>query len=265
MAKTVLVTGGTGTLGTLVTPLLRQAGLRVRVLSRTAREATDGIEFVAGDLQTGAGIAEAVRGVDTVLHLAGTNKGDGEKARVLVDAINAAGLFPHLVYISVVGAERVPVESAIDRQVMAYMASKRDAELVVENSGLPWTTLRATQFHDLLFTMVSALAKMPVVPAFDFRFQPIETAEVAARLVELVQGEPAGLVEEIGGPRIYTMKELERSYLEATGRRRPVFTLKAPGKAARVYAAGGNLTPDHAVGERTWEDFLATKLAAAAA
>ncbi|MFF0633609.1 SDR family oxidoreductase [Nocardia sp. NPDC004151] len=263
MAKTVLVTGGTGTLGSLVTPLLRQAGLGVRVLSRSAHEAKDGIEFAAGDLETGAGIAEAVAGVDTVLHLAGTTKGDGDKTRVLVDAINAAGAFPHLVFISVVGAERVPVESAIDRQVMGYMASKRDAELVVENSGLPWTTLRATQFHDLLFTMVSAMGKMPVVPAFDFRFQPIETGEVATRLVELVQGEPAGLVAEIGGPRTYTMKELERSYLAATGRRRPVFTVKAPGKAARVYAKGANLTPEHAVGQRTWEDFLAAKLATA--
>ncbi|MVU80920.1 NAD(P)H-binding protein [Nocardia sp. ET3-3] len=263
MAKTVLVTGGTGTLGKLVTPLLREAGVTVRVLSRTAREASDGIEYVAGNLQTGEGIAAAVAGADTVLHLAGTQKGDGEKARTLVDAIEAAGEFPHLVFISVVGAERVPVESAIDRQTMAYMASKRDAELVVENSGLPWTTLRATQFHDLLFTMVSAMGKLPLVPAFDFRFQPIETAEVAARLVELTLGEPAGYVAEIGGPKIYTMKELERSYLDATGRRRAVFTLKAPGKASRVYAAGANLTPDHAVGERTWEEFLAAKLAAA--
>ncbi|MTE15747.1 SDR family oxidoreductase [Nocardia aurantiaca] len=263
MAKTVLVTGGTGTLGSLVTPLLREAGVRVRVLSRTAREGTDGLEYVAGDLQTGDGIAAAVTGVDTVLHLAGSPKGDGEKARILVDAIHAAGVAPHLVYISVVGAERVPVESALDRQVMAYMAAKREAELVVENSGLPWTTLRATQFHDLLFTMVSALGRLPLVPVVDFRFQPIETAEVAARLVELTLGDPAGLVDEIGGPRIYTMKELERSYLEAIGRRRPVFTVKAPGKAARAYAAGGNLTPEHAVGERTWEEFLAAKLAAA--
>ncbi|MGW4117963.1 SDR family oxidoreductase [Nocardia sp. NPDC004711] len=263
MAKTVLVTGGTGTLGSLVTPLLRESGVHLRVLSRTARMAQDGIEYVAGDLQTGAGIAEAVAGVDTVLHLAGTTKGDGEKARTLVEAIQAAGVFPHLIYISVVGADRIPVESAIDRQTMAYMASKREAELVVENSGLPWTTLRATQFHDLLFTMVSALGRMPLVPVFDFRFQPIETAEVAARLVELTLGEPAGLVDEIGGPRIYTMKELERSYLEATGRHRPVFTMKVPGKAARAYAAGGNLTPEHAAGGRTWEEFLAAKLVVA--
>ncbi|MEC3957713.1 SDR family oxidoreductase [Nocardia sp. CDC153] len=263
MVETVLVTGGTGTLGKLVTPLLLQAGVSVRVLSRTARESVDGIDYVAGDLQTGAGIEAAVQGVDTVLHLAGELKGDGEKAQILVDAIKAAGVFPHLIYISVVGAERVPVHSFIDRQTMGYMASKRDAEVVVENSGLPWTTLRATQFHDLLFGMVTAMGKLPVVPAFDFRFQPIETAEVAARLVELALGEPAGLVDEIGGPTVYTMKELLRSYLDATGRRRPILTVKAPGKASRAYAAGANLTPDHAVGQRTWEEFLTAKLAEA--
>ncbi|QLY27630.1 SDR family oxidoreductase [Nocardia huaxiensis] len=265
MAKTVLVTGGTGTLGKQVTPLLRAAGVTVRVLSRTARQGTDGIDYVAGDLETGEGIAAAVAGVDTVLHLAGATTGDGDKARTLVEAIRAAGLAPHLVYISVVGADRVPVRSGIDRKLMGYMASKREAELVVENSGLPYTTLRAAQFHDLLFTMVSAMAKLPVVPAFDFRFQPIDSGEVAARLVELALGAPAGLVPDIAGPTVYTMKELIRSYLDATGRRRPILTIKAPGKAARAYAAGGNLALDRAVGERTWEEFLAAKLAAPAA
>ncbi|WP_405496751.1 SDR family oxidoreductase [Nocardia sp. NBC_00511] len=261
MTKTILVTGGTGNLGTLTTPLLRAAGVRVRVMSRTARETRDGIEYVAGDLETGEGVAAAVTGVDTILHLAGTVTGDGAKAQALVDAVHAAGVHPHLVYISVVGADRVPVASAIDRQLMGYMASKRDAEVVVQNSGLPWTTLRATQFHDLLFTMVSSMAKLPIVPVFDFRFQPIEAAEVAARLAELALGEPQGLVADVAGPKVYTMKELERSYLTAAHRHRLTLTMKAPGKAARAYAAGGNLNLDRAVGERTWEEFLAAKLA----
>ncbi|WP_067710186.1 SDR family oxidoreductase [Nocardia yamanashiensis] len=260
MAKTVLVTGGTGTLGKHVTPLLLDAGVTVRVLSRTARTA-DGIEYVSGDLETGAGIAAAVAGVDIVLHLAGTQKGDGDKARTLVEAIRATGAAPHLIYISVVGAERVPVESALDKAMLGYMSSKRDAELVVEQSGLPWTILRATQFHDLLFTMAQALGKLPVVPAFDFRFQPIETGEVAARLVELTLGEPAGLVPDIAGPKVYTMKELLRGYLDALGKRKPIVTIKTPGKAARAYKEGGNLNLDRAVGVRTWEEFLAGKLA----
>ncbi|MEV6066839.1 SDR family oxidoreductase [Nocardia sp. NPDC052001] len=263
MTKTVLVTGGTGTLGKLVTPLLlMRAGVRVRVLSRTARTGTDGIEYVAGDLQTGEGVAAAVAGVDTILHLAGTQKGDGDKARALVTAAQAAGVTPHLVYISVVGAERVVCESALDRAMLGYMASKREAEIVVQESGLPWTTLRATQFHELLFTMVRALGKLPIAPAFDFRFQPIAAAEVAAELVRLTLGEPAGLVPELAGPKVYTMKEVLRGYQDAIGKRRPILSLKAPGKAAKIYKAGGNLNLDRAVGEQTWEEFLAEHLGA---
>jgi uncharacterized protein YbjT (DUF2867 family) len=52
-----------------------------------------------------------------------------------------------LVAISVVGADRIPVVSGIDRAMFGYFAAKLAAERVVADSGLPWTTLRATQFH----------------------------------------------------------------------------------------------------------------------
>ena len=58
----ILVTGGTGTLGRLVVVRLRDAGCKVRVLSRRSREAGEGIEFVTGDLATGEGIEAAVEG-----------------------------------------------------------------------------------------------------------------------------------------------------------------------------------------------------------
>ena len=112
--STILVTGGSGNLGRLVVRRQVQAGAAVRVLSRSERPAADGVELVRGDLATGAGVAEAVRGVATVVHLAGNAKGDGDLARTLVTAAAAAAR-PHLVNISVVGAERVPVVSAVDR------------------------------------------------------------------------------------------------------------------------------------------------------
>src|SRR5437879_1223678 len=110
----ILVTGGTGTLGQRLVPLLRDAGRAVRVLSRRGREACDGLEFVTGDLATGEGIDAAVAGAPTIVHLAGSQKGDEEKARKLVAAASAAGK-PHLVYVSVVGADRVPAGSGSDR------------------------------------------------------------------------------------------------------------------------------------------------------
>jgi uncharacterized protein YbjT (DUF2867 family) len=167
----------------------------------------------------------------------------------------------HLVFISVVGADRIPVVSGIDRAMFGYFAAKLAAEQVIADAGLGWTTLRATQFHDLILLTVRQLAKLPVVPVpAGWRFQPVDTREVADRLVELARGAPAGLVPDLGGPRVYELAELVRSYLRATDRHRPILPVWLPGKAARAVRAGANLAPDRAVGRRTWEEFLAERL-----
>src|SRR5256885_7633513 len=181
VASPILVTGGTGTLGRLVVSRLRDAGCKVRVLSRRSREAGEGIEFVTGNLATGEGIEAAVEGAEIIVHCAGSSKGDEEKTLNLVRAASRAGA-RHLVYISVVGADRIPVESSVDRAMFGYFASKLAAERVVVDSGLPWTTLRATQFHDLILTVARAMAKLPVVPtAAGLQFRPSGAAEVRAR------------------------------------------------------------------------------------
>jgi uncharacterized protein YbjT (DUF2867 family) len=262
MTSPILVTGGTGTLGRLVVRRLRDADSNVRVLSRRSHESGDGgIEFLSGDLATGEGIEAAVNGVETIVHLAGSAKGDEEKARNLVQAASRAGA-QHLVYISVVGAERIPVVSGVDRAMFGYIASKRAAEKVVEDSGLPWTTMRATQFHELLLMVAQQLAKLPMIPVpAGFRFQPVDAGEVAARLVELSLGKPSGLVPDMGGPRVYGATDLLRGYLRASKRRRrPIVPVWLPGKAARAFRDGGNLAPEQAVGHRTWEEFLAERM-----
>jgi uncharacterized protein YbjT (DUF2867 family) len=266
---TVLVTGGTGTLGRLVAERLGAAGRPVRVLARHLPDddaapgqpgsPLPGVEYVAGDLATGQGIAAALAGVGVVVHCAGSATGDDVKARTLVDAASAAGV-GHLVHISVVGVDRIPVETRIDRAQFGYFEAKRLAEDVVTTSGLPWTILRATQFHDFVVDLSDQLAKMPVVPVFaGVSFQPVDARDVADRLTQLALGEPQGLVDELGGPATYPMAELVRGYLRATGRRRIILPVHNPGKAAAAYRAGANLTPEHANGTRTWEDFLAER------
>src|SRR4051812_7007905 len=161
----ILITGGTGTLGRLVVSRLRDAGCKVRVLSRRSREAGEGIEFVTGDLATGEGIEAAVEGAEIIVHCAGSSKGDEVKALSLVRAASRAGARArHLVYISVVGADRIPVVSGVDRAMFGYFASKLAAERVVADSGLPWTTLRATQFHQLFLKTAQQMARLPVIP-----------------------------------------------------------------------------------------------------
>ena len=260
MTSRILVTGGTGTLGRLVVRRLRDAGCHVRVLSRRDREGEEGIEFVPGDLATGEGIDAAVEGSETIVHLAGSAKGDEDKARHLVRAASRAGA-RHLVYISVVGADRIPLASGIDRAMFGYFGSKLAAERAVADSGVPWTTLHATQFHELIFMTVKQMARLPVIPVpAGFRFQPIDAGEVADRLVELALGTPAGLVPDIAGPRVYELAELIRGYLRATHRNRLIIPVPLPGKAARAFRAGANLAPDRAVGRRKWEEFLEVRL-----
>jgi uncharacterized protein YbjT (DUF2867 family) len=224
----ILVTGGTGTLGRQVVPRLRESGRDVRVLSRHGHESGDGVEYVTGDLLKGEGIEPAVAGVETILHLAGGPKGDDEATRNLMRAASRAGA-RHVVYISVIGADRVP---------LGWLKSKLAAERAVSDSGVPWTTLRAAQFHDLLLTVVQRMSKLPVIPVpGGLRFQPVDSGEVAARLAELTLGEPAGPVPDLAGPKV-----------------------PLPGKAGRAYRAGENLSLDAVVGQRSWEDFLAERV-----
>ncbi|MEC3976846.1 SDR family oxidoreductase [Amycolatopsis sp. H20-H5] len=251
MTKPILVTGGTGTLGREVVRRLLAAGQDVRVLSRHSRPEADREPYAwaTGDLSTGAGLDAALAGTGTIVHCAtaqGRHK-DVEATRALVDAAKRAG-GPHLVYISIVGIEQVP---------FSYYRAKVDTERVVEDAGLPWTILRATQFHDLVTALSAAQRFLPVtlMPA-GFRFQPIDAGEVAGRLVDLATGSPAGRVPDLGGPEILTARALAKSYLEATGRRRVVVSLPLPGAAARAVREGALLTPGHADGKRTYTEFL---------
>ncbi|MEV6281944.1 NAD(P)H-binding protein [Kribbella sp. NPDC051770] len=255
----ILVTGGTGTLGRKVVRGLLDAGRDVRVLSRTDKAPYDGVQVVVGDLETGAGVEKAVDGIETIVHCAGSATGDDVKAERLVAAAVPAGV-RHIVNISVVGANTVPVVSGLDRKMFGYFERKRAAEVLIERSGIPWTNLRATQFHELTFTAAEQLAKLPVVPApSGFRIQPVDSGAVAERMVELALAAPQGQVADIAGPRTYTFKEMVKVYLRAAGKRRLTMPIHTPGKAAAAHRAGVNLSPGHGTG-RTWEDFVAARL-----
>ncbi|MER5575117.1 SDR family oxidoreductase [Streptomyces massasporeus] len=233
---TILVTGGTGTLGRLVAARLRAGGHEVRVLSRHSQPYA--VDLRAG----GAALDAAVAGVDTIVHCASAQKGDEQAARNLIGAARGAGV-RHLVYVSIVGVDEVP---------FPYYRSKLAVERLVEESGIGWTVLRATQFHDLLIMMFQGLSKLPVMflPA-GVRDQPVEVAEVADRLVELAAAAPAGRVEDMGGPEVRPLE-----YLKASGRRRAVVNVPLWGAAYRGFRSGGHLAPRRAVGTESFEEHL---------
>lgn len=244
-----LVTGGTGTLGSLVVPLLRRDGHVVRVLTRQDRGSSGGVEHVRGDLVTGEGVAAAVEGVRTVVHLAGGPKGDDIAAGNLANAMATADV-AHVLHISVIGADRVP---------LGYFRRKAAAEEAIAGSGVPWTILRAAQFHELVSRMVEALTRLPVVPApGGVRLEPVAAFEVADRIAALASGDPAGAVPELAGPEVADIPTLARTYLEVAGRRRAIMPVPLLGRAGRAYREGANLASGTAPrGRCTWRGFLA--------
>jgi NAD(P)H-binding len=204
----ILVTGGTGTLGGALVARLREQGCEPRVLSRHP-----GPGRAVGDLETGVGIAAAVRGADVVVHAASRPGHDVAQAHTLLDALRdeggRAGGTPHLVFVSIVGVDRVP---------LAYYRDKFAVERMIADAGVPWTVQRATQFHDLLATLFGVLGRTPVLPVLPgARFQP------ASRSATSRSGwPPSRSARPPAGPTTWAARRSARwATWHARGRRRP--------------------------------------------
>jgi uncharacterized protein YbjT (DUF2867 family) len=251
MQERILVTGATATLGREVVARLLASGHGVRVMSRRPRPAGDPqrYEWAVADLITGQGLADAMVGIRTIVHCASGRSGQRKEAhitRTLIEAAKRAGS-PHLVYISIVNIDQVP---------LAYYRGKLASEKLIEESGLPFTILRAAQFHDLVRSLFAGAAKLPVMPLPAGRFQPVDVRDVADRLVELALGQPHGRARDLAGPEIRDIADLARAYLHITGKQRPIWTLGLPGKLFRALREGRNIAHDADRGTVTFESWL---------
>jgi len=252
MERPILVTGGTGTLGIALVRALLDNNSRPRVLSRRPRNSSDpdGIQWVRTDLLTGPEVADAVADVDAIVHCATNYRHPEDDVRATRRLIETAlrGGSPHLIYVSIVGVDQIPLK---------MYRIKNGIEGIVERSGLPWTIQRATQFHDLVLTILRTAAKSPVMPVpSDTSFQPIDTADVSRRLVQLASGPPQQRSPDIGGPLVQTVDDLAQEYLRAAGKRRKVLAVPAPGAVARGYRQGCHLAADNPFGTITFEQYL---------
>lgn len=248
----VLVTGASGTLGRAVVPHLLAAGHQVRGMSRRRRTGGDGVEWVVSDLAAGTGVDLAVTGVDAVVHLASATRRYSERVdvagtrRLVTDAAEAG--VRHLLYLSIVGVDRVPLR---------YYRLKLAAEQVVAAGAVPWSILRATQFPQLLDTMLRVLGRFgPVLGDRAMLVQPVDPGDVAARITDRLAAGPSGTVEEYGGPQVLRFDEAARAWLGARDRRGPLLSIRVPGAVGRTIRAGGLTTTTVPTGSRTWADHL---------
>jgi uncharacterized protein YbjT (DUF2867 family) len=250
----ILVTGGSGGLGGELVPRLVAAGYGVRVMSRRAAPArlAAGVTWAQADLATGEGLVEAVAGVDEIVHAASqafkrTQAIDVEGTERLLRLAEQEGV-AHFVYISIVGVDRIP---------FSYYKYKLAAERLVEASRLNWSILRAAQFHSFLELLTSGLARLPLmlVPT-DFRFQLIETGEVADVIVRGIEEGWRGRWPDLAGPEVLTWGEIAQSWLAARGEQRRVVRLPIPGKVGAGFRAGYNTVPERPSGSITWGEWV---------
>jgi uncharacterized protein YbjT (DUF2867 family) len=233
----LLVTGGTGFVGSHLIKRLREEGLTVRALVRDPAKATKlrelGAEVVPGDVSDKASLEKAVRGVERVVHLVGIiQEAPGvtfagvhvEGTRNLLEAARKAGV-GHFLYQSALGTRA--------NAASKYHRTKWEAEELVRQSGIPSTVLRPSliygpgdQFTIRLSEMIRLSPVLPIIGSGGSKVQPIFISDVVACIVKAVAGD-AYLNElyELGGPEQLTYEEVTRAIAAALGVSRPALHL----------------------------------------
>lgn len=242
---TILITGGTGRLGRHAVDVLRSRNADLRILSRSP-----GTDHVVADLGSGEGLADALAGVETVLHLATTRSKDITQTRHLLDAMAGQrrnGTSAHLIFISIVGVDRIPY---------GYYRDKVASEQAIEGSGVPYTIIRVTQFHGFVHEVLEAQRRLPVTLILPVSAQTIHMPEVAERLADLVEAGPSGRVADLGGPEQLTLREYAGQWQAARGVKRPIWALHLPGKLMAAFKAGHHMSGLPGAGRVTYREFL---------
>jgi len=242
--STILVTGGTGGLGRPTVAALLAAKHDVRILSRRPGE-----RHVIGDLATGEGLTAALEGVDVVVHLATNRKKDEPDTARLLEAARGVS---HVIFMSIVGVDRIP---------FPYYVDKVATEKLIEASGIAHTILRATQFHDFVGDFLRAQRRLPVIISAALPVQTIAVEDIAQRLAELADSAPAGRVPDIGGPQLQQIGELVAIWQRAFGTRKPVWTLRLPGRTFAAFKAGHHTTGLPGYGHGTFAEYAAREAA----
>jgi uncharacterized protein YbjT (DUF2867 family) len=255
----LLIAGGTGTSGRVLAQRAVAAGHEVRVLSRRAGQHSSGRRLVQGDVTSGAGLDQALQGVDTVIDLTNIASVRYRKASAffvagtdhLFAAAKTAGVRHHLT-LSIVGVDRFP---------SAYYRAKLDQETAVvaasARTGVGHSIVRVTQFHDFARLVLESFRLRRLVVAPPLHSQPVHLDDVADHLLAVAADGPAGHATELGGPHREDVPDMVRRYAGVV--EPSVGVVRAPllGAARRANEAGVLRPAGGVRGERTFEQWLA--------
>lgn len=254
--KKILITGASGTLGKELCRVMAANKTPFTAISRKRIDiGLPGI-WMKADLNTGEGLEDLPGTFDTIIHLASNaadkhSKSDPELTDAILKFSGKSGV-SHFIYMSIVGIDKIPYQ---------YYRQKLYSENLVFSGNLPFTILRATQFHQLLDYFLGILIKYPValLPK-KFKFQPIDPFRIAVKLFELYQQhEPVNGIINIGGPEVLNLSQMYKDWLIYKKRKAIVLNLPLPGKTAKAFIKGYNTCKEKDMQSITWKEFLKSK------
>ncbi|MEH7436691.1 SDR family oxidoreductase [Neobacillus drentensis] len=250
----ILITGSTGMLGTALINQLTNLNFDVKLTSRRKPVTPGQFEWVYSDLLTGDGLEEAVKDVEVVIHAATSPL---KKSRL----IDVSGLerfltkledIKHFIYPSIVGIEDIPFK---------YYKLKCEAEDLLKNSSIPYTIVRATQFHDFVdhLLLSKPLFKRYIIPG-SIKFQSVDVGDFAKHLIELIEKGPQGRTDDFGGPEIMSLREMAKLKIHVNNVPNKIVSISLPGKLYKSLVNGKNTNKLRQVGKLTFEEYLSRKL-----
>jgi uncharacterized protein YbjT (DUF2867 family) len=257
MMTTVVVFGGTGFLGRRLVHHLAAEGTFVRVAVRQPEgahndlPATDPaqVTFVRADVRDQTSVAAAMAGADAVVNAVSAYV---EKGDVTLEAVHVQGAEKVAQEAARLGVARLVLVSGLGadpRSRSPYIRSRGRGELAVQRAFPGVTIVRPSAIFgpgDAIFGTLASLARfLPVLPLIGggrTRLQPVyveDVAEAVARI--LTDPGSVGRIYELGGPEVYTLRDLVRFTLRVIGRRRVLISL--PFAVAEIQARLFELLP----------------------
>ena len=200
----IVVIGGSGLIGSKVVTILREHGHEAVPASPAS-----GVNTVNGE-----GLAEVLEGASVVVDVSNSPSfADGPvmeffttSTRNLLTSEAAAGVGHH-VALSVVGSDRLPDSG--------YLRAKVAQEKLIEESSIPYSIVRATQFFEFVKAIADSATEGNTVRLPPVRFQPLAADDVASAVASVAMGAPLNRMIEIGGPEQFRFDDLIRLGLSA--------------------------------------------------
>lgn len=244
----ILITGGTGLLGKMVCQILDRKGVSYQIATH---QKPGPINSVFMDLRTGEGMDQAIEYKNIILHLASDKTHpdhDVQGTALLLRSIHMKRKAPHFIYISIVGVEQL---------ALPYFKQKAKVEQLVTQSGLPFSIIKATQFHEYIDHLLSSFFRfgLGLLPK-KVLVQPVSVAIIAEALVALCFNNPTFQGQLLGGPEVLNIEELATVWLKAQKKSNKYVSFSLWGDTGKKLKAGVLTCPKNMQAGLSWSSWL---------